>query len=79
VHKILPARIDEFATEWLKFVEQETPPAAVFSQDFGRPTAESAWREDTAKVCLGLAFTLLPYKPEGKFPFATAFCIKIFI
>ncbi|XP_037730047.1 symplekin [Drosophila subpulchrella] len=64
VHKILPARIDEFATEWLKFVEQETPPAAVFSQDFGRPTAESAWREDTAKVCLGLAFTLLPYKPE---------------
>ncbi|KAH8383214.1 hypothetical protein KR009_007345 [Drosophila setifemur] len=64
VHKILPARIDEFATEWLKFLEQESPPAAVFSQDFGRPTAEAAWREDTAKVCLGLALTLLPYKPQ---------------
>ncbi|KAI8044648.1 hypothetical protein M5D96_000819 [Drosophila gunungcola] len=64
VHKILPARIDEFALEWIKFVELEAPPAAVFSQEFGRPTAESAWREDTAKVCLGLALTLLPYKPE---------------
>lgn len=65
-HKILPARIDEFALEWLKFVEQEAPPAVVFTQEFGRPTAEAAWREDTAKVCLGLALTLLPYKPEGE-------------
>ncbi|KAH8340552.1 hypothetical protein KR059_000963 [Drosophila kikkawai] len=64
IHKILPARIDEFALEWLKFVVQEAPPAAVFTQEFGRPTAEAAWREDTAKVCLGLALTLLPYKPE---------------
>lgn len=64
VHKILPARIDEFALEWLKFIEQESPPADVFSQDFGRPTEEPDWREDTTKVCFGLAFTLLPYKPE---------------
>ncbi|KAH8295356.1 hypothetical protein KR018_010399 [Drosophila ironensis] len=64
VHKILPARIDDAALEWLQFLEQEAPPAAIFSQDFGRPTAEAAWCEDTAKVCLGLALTLLPYKPE---------------
>ncbi|XP_068153259.1 symplekin [Drosophila tropicalis] len=64
VHKILPARIDEFALEWLAFIEQETPPAAIFSQDFGRPTPEGAWREDTTKTCLVLAFTLLPFKPE---------------
>ncbi|XP_022217855.2 symplekin [Drosophila obscura] len=64
VHKILPARIDEFALEWLKFLEQERPPPSIFSQDFGRPTAETDWREDTTKVCLGLALTLLPYKPE---------------
>ncbi|EDV43780.1 uncharacterized protein Dana_GF18650 [Drosophila ananassae] len=64
IHKILPARIDEFALEWLKYVEQETPPAAIFSPDFGRPTADAAWCEDTAKVCLGLALTLMPYKPE---------------
>ncbi|ALC46758.1 Sym [Drosophila busckii] len=64
VHEILPARIDEFAMEWLDFVLAETPPAAIFSADFGRPSPEAAWKEDTAKICLLLALTLLPYKPE---------------
>lgn len=67
VHKIVPARIDEFAIEWLQFVVAETPPKAIFSADYGRPTAEAAWKEDTAKVCLLMALTLLPYKPESKF------------
>lgn len=67
VHKIAPARIDEFAIEWLQFVAAETPPKTIFSADYGRPTAEAAWKEDTAKVCLLLALTLLPYKPESKF------------
>lgn len=67
VHKIVPARIDEFALEWLQFVAAETPPKTIFSADYGRPTAEAAWKEDTAKVCLLLALTLLPYKPESKF------------
>ncbi|XP_060645288.1 symplekin [Drosophila nasuta] len=64
VHKIAPARIDEFALEWLEFVIAETPPKNIFSADYGRPTPEAAWKEDTAKVCLLLALTLLPYKPE---------------
>ncbi|XP_064554558.1 symplekin [Drosophila montana] len=64
VHKIVPARIDEFAIEWLEYVVAETPPNAIFSADYGRPTPETAWKEDTAKVCLLLALTLLPYKPE---------------
>lgn len=64
VHKIVPARIDEFAIEWLEFVIAEAPPKNVFSPDYGRPTPEAAWKEDTAKVCLLLALTLLPYKPE---------------
>lgn len=67
VHKIVPARIDEFAIEWLQFVVAETPPKAIFSADYGRPTAEAAWKEDTAKVCLLMALTLLPYNPESKF------------
>lgn len=67
VHKIVPARIDEFAIEWLQFVVAETPPKAIFSADYGRPTAEAAWKEDTAKVCLLIALTLLPYKPESMF------------
>lgn len=68
VHKIVPARIDEFAVEWLEFVVAETPPNTIFSSDYGRPTPEAAWKEDTAKVCLLLALALLPYKPEGKLP-----------
>ncbi|XP_030376114.1 symplekin [Scaptodrosophila lebanonensis] len=64
VHKILPTRIDEFAIEWISFLEQDTPPNAIFSADYGRPTPEMAWKEDTTKICLVVALTLLPYNPE---------------
>ncbi|KAH8417101.1 hypothetical protein KR222_003259 [Zaprionus bogoriensis] len=64
VHKIVPARIDEFAVEWLEFLVAETPPKSIFSSEYGRPMAEAAWKEETAKKCLVLAMTLLPYKPE---------------
>lgn len=67
VHKILPQRIEDFGAEWIGYLEKETPPAAIFSQEYGRPVAEAAWKEDTVKICLQVALTLMPYKPEGGF------------
>lgn len=64
--KIVPNRIAEFSLEWLTHLEKEIPPASIFSVEYGRPKAELAWKEETTKICLILALTLLPYNPERK-------------
>lgn len=63
-HKLLPARIDDFAMEWASHLEKEIPPANIFGTEYGRPDVETAWREEIAKVCLFLLLALTPYKPE---------------
>lgn len=62
--KLLPPRINEFALEWCTFLEKESPPAAIFNEEYGRPDVETAWREETAKICLTVMLALMPHKPE---------------
>ncbi|XP_073827716.1 symplekin scaffold protein [Musca autumnalis] len=62
--KLLPPRINEFALEWCTFLEKEIPPSALFGEEFGRPEVETAWREETAKICLTVILALIPHKPE---------------
>ncbi|XP_004519512.1 symplekin [Ceratitis capitata] len=64
VNKVLPNRIEEFALEWATHLEKEVPPPSIFAEEFGRPEAEVQWKEETAKTCLTLLLTLLPYKPK---------------
>ncbi|CAD6991651.1 unnamed protein product [Ceratitis capitata] len=55
----------KFALEWATHLEKEVPPPSIFAEEFGRPEAEVQWKEETAKTCLTLLLTLLPYKPKG--------------
>ncbi|XP_029405964.2 symplekin [Bactrocera dorsalis] len=64
IHKVLPNRIEEFALDWANNLEKEVPPASIFAEEFGRPETEVAWKEETARTCLTLLLTLLPYKPN---------------
>ena len=66
VNEILPQRIEDFALEWIAHLEKEIQPANIFSAEYGRPGVEVAWKEETTKICLVVALSLLPYKPEGK-------------
>ncbi|KAM7359975.1 symplekin scaffold protein [Cochliomyia hominivorax] len=63
-HKLLTGRIDEFALEWSSYLEKENPPANIYGEEYGRPSEETAWREEIAKICLIMLLTLVPYKPE---------------
>ncbi|XP_037954721.1 symplekin [Teleopsis dalmanni] len=59
-HKVLPNRIEDFALQWISHLEKETPPASIFLTEYGRPEVEVAWKEETAKICLGVLLKLLP-------------------
>ncbi|XP_075145522.1 symplekin scaffold protein [Haematobia irritans] len=62
--KLLPPRINEFALEWCTHLEKEIPPASIFGVEYGRPDIETAWREESAKICLVVMLALMPHKPE---------------
>lgn len=63
-HKVLTNKVDEFALEWLKFLEAEKPPAQMFSAEYGRPEAVLIWNEDLIKICLTVVLALMPYHED---------------
>lgn len=62
--KPLQGRINEYALEWCTYLEKENPPSNIFGETYGRLEVETAWREETAKICLTLMLALMPYKPD---------------
>lgn len=53
--------IEEYALRWLHYLEKETPPADIFSSEFGRTGAAIVWTEPLAKLCLSMFTLLLQY------------------
>lgn len=63
-HKKFNIVIEEHATTWFNFLENEEPSGEIFSPLYGRSEILLNWNEDMAKSCLSLFLALLPSQPS---------------
>ncbi|XP_058055491.1 symplekin [Anopheles bellator] len=61
VHRVLTEEIETRALAWLGYLEQENPPDAIFTAEYGRAEHPHTWNEELAKICLGLFLEVMVY------------------